>query len=292
MILSAPDTASAPYGRALLLFAAVAVLTFLWLGLNFIFPALQPTGIPSIVTRVVIHATILTGLWLGLARTTFDPGTRVKIWFVIAVPFTLWLAVVWGLAIEGAFRPRPGVPALPIAIFLPVLVGLILLLRSHRVAAILDATPPSWLIGLQVYRVFGGIFLVVWARGNLSGTFALPAGAGDVLIGLLALPIAYLVHRDAPGSRRAAIAWNILGLADFAVAIGIGILSTPGPLQVIVPDGSNAQLGTFPTVMIPAFAVPSSILLHALSLWQLRRIGRKAAVASLPEAGAASIGAR
>jgi hypothetical protein len=169
--------------------------------------------------------------------------------------------------VGARFRPRPGVPALPIAIFLPVLVGLVLLLRSHRVAAILGAMPPSWLIGLQVYRVFGGIFLVAWMRGNLSGTFALPAGAGDVLIGLLALPIAYLVHRDAPGSRKAAIAWNILGLADFAVAIGIGILSTPGPLQVIVPDGSNAQLGTFPTVMIPAFAVPSSILLHALSLW-------------------------
>ena len=67
------------------------------------------------------------------------------------------------------------------------------------------------------------------------------------------------------------MAWNILGLVDFAIAIGIGILSAPGPLQIIVPDRPNAQLGTFPTVMIPAFAVPSSILFHALSLRQLRR---------------------
>jgi hypothetical protein len=29
--------------------------------------------------------------------------------------------------------------------------------------------------------------------------------------------------------------------------------------------------GAYPTVMIPAFAVPSSILLHVLSLRQLRR---------------------
>jgi hypothetical protein len=70
------------------------------------------------------------------------------------------------------------------------------------------------------------------------------------------------------------MAWNILGLVDFAIAIGIGILSAPGPLQVIIPDRPNSQLGTFPTVMIPAFAVPSSILLHVLSLRQLRRIGR------------------
>jgi len=120
--------------------------------------------------------------------------------------------------------------------------------------------------------VFGGIFLVAWSRGGISGTFALPAGSGDVLVGLLALPAAYLLLAGAPGARASAIAWNVLGLADFAIAIGIGILSAPGPLQLIVPDRPNAQLGSFPTVMIPAFAVPSSILLHALSLRQLRRM--------------------
>jgi hypothetical protein len=76
------------------------------------------------------------------------------------------------------------------------------------------------------------------------------------------------------------MAWNVLGLVDFAIAIGIGILSAPGPLQVIIPDRPNAQLGSFPTVMIPAFAVPSSILLHVLSLRQLRRIGRGAVAAA------------
>jgi hypothetical protein len=70
------------------------------------------------------------------------------------------------------------------------------------------------------------------------------------------------------------VAWNILGLVDFTVAIGIGIVSAPGPLQLIIPDRPNAQLGTFPTVMIPAFAVPSSILLHVLSLRQLRRLAQ------------------
>jgi hypothetical protein len=153
-----------------------------------------------------------------------------------------------------------------------VLIGLPFLLRSQRVGAILDAIPSSWLVGLQVYRVFGGIFLVAWSRGGISGTFALPAGSGDVLVGLLALPAAYLLWAGAPGARSGAIAWNVLGLADFAIAIGIGILSAPGPLQLIVPDRPNAQLGSFPTVMIPAFAVPSSILLHALSLRQLRRM--------------------
>lgn len=257
-----------------LFFLAVAFTAF-WLGLNIIFPELQATGIPSVVIRLAIHATMLTGLWLGLAHTDFDISTRVRVWLAIALPFSAWLAIVWWLAVDGAFRPRPGAPALPIAIFLPVLIGLPLLLRSKRIGALLDAIPASWLVGLQVYRVFGGIFLVAWSRGAISGTFALPAGLGDVLVGLLALPVAYLLYAGAPAARWVAIAWNILGLVDFAIAIGIGILSAPGPLQLIIPDRPNAQLGTFPTVMIPAFAVPSSILLHALSLRQLRRLGRR-----------------
>ena len=251
--------------------------TLLWFGFIVMLPQIQATGTLSVVIRAVIHTVILTGLWLGLARTDFDASTRIKVWLVIAAAFTAWLAIVWWLAVDGALRlrPRGAIPALPIAIFLPLLIALPLLLRSKRVGAVLDATPAAWLVGLQAYRVFGGIFLVAWSRGDLSGTFALPAGSGDVLVGLLALPVAYLLHAGAAGGRAAAIAWNVLGLVDFAIAIGIGILSAPGPLQLIVPDRPNLQLGSFPTVMIPAFAVPSSILLHALSLRQLRRLARR-----------------
>ena len=260
------------------LFLLAGAFTAFWLGLNVMLPELQATGIPSVVIRLAIHTILLTGLWLGLAQTDFASGTRIRVWLAVAIPFTAWLGIVWWLAVDGAFRPRPGVPALPIAIFLPVLIGLPLLLRSERIGALLDATPTSWLVGLQVYRIFGGIFLVAWSRGGISGTFALPAGTGDVLVGVLALPVAYLLHAAAPAARRVAIAWNILGLVDFAIAIGIGILSAPGPLQLIIPDRPNAQLGTFPTVMIPAFAVPSSILLHALSLRQLRRAAKHASM--------------
>ena len=65
--------------------------------------------------------------------------------------------------------------------------------------------------------------------------------------------------------------WNVFGLLDFTVAVSLGLLTSPGPLQLIVPDVVNSSLGLYPTVMIPAFAVPSSILLHALSLRQLFR---------------------
>jgi len=75
--------------------------------------------------------------------------------------------------------------------------------------------------------------------------------------------------------RKAAILWNIFGLADLAVAITLGftlgLIISPGPFQLIVPNGPNIGLDGYPNVLTPAFVVPSSILLHALSLRQLRR---------------------
>ena len=188
----------------------------------------------------------------------------------------LWLAVIWSGAIDGVFRPGGNrLPLVPLAIFLPVIVGVPILVRSKRIGEVLDAMPASWLIGLQVYRVFGGIFLVGWARGVIPSLFALPAGIGDVTTGLLALPVAYSLMLRNGSAVRGAVAWNIFGLFDFTVAVGIGLVTSPGPFQLIVPSIPNTGLGLYPNVLIPAFAVPSSILLHVLSLRQLRRASRR-----------------
>jgi hypothetical protein len=260
------------------LLLSVAALAALWVGINLFFPGLAPTGIPSVVTRLGIHLAILAGLWLGLSRMGFSASKRIMLWLSVAIPFTLWLAVVWNLAVSGAFQPIPGVarlPRLPIAIFAPVIIGLFVVLRSKSIAAFLDATPGSWLIALQVYRIFGGIFIVNWANGAAPGIFAWPAGIGDMLTGITALPVALLLASGTASARRAAMAWNIFGLLDFAVAITMGTLSSPGPLQLFGFEIPTALVGTYPIVMIPAFTVPSSILLHALSIRQLRRIERR-----------------
>jgi hypothetical protein len=145
------------------------------------------------------------------------------------------------------------------------------LLRSRSIAALLDATPSTWLIALQVYRVFCGIFLVNWLNGTAPGIFAWPAGIGEMATGITALPVALAIASGTTSGLRAGLWWSAFGLIDFAVAITMSSLSSPGPL-LFGFDNPLSQIGTYPKVVIPAFAVPSSILLHALSIRQLRRI--------------------
>jgi len=58
----------------------------------------------------------------------------------------------------------------------------------------------------------------------------------------------------------------------------LGMIMAPGALQLIVPNGPSMALDIFPNVLTPAFVVPSSILLHVLSLRQLFRRSRAESV--------------
>jgi len=249
----------------------VAPLTVLWIGLIYWQPAISSNGVSTTAVRLMNYGLIGLGLWLGLEGTDLRPGQRGATWRAVMIPYTLWMAVAWSGAINGVFRTATGLPALPLAIFLPVIIGAPLLLLSKRVGQVLDAMPASWLVALQLYRVFGSWALVAALRGTLPAVFGLPAGIGDALTGLFALPAAIAVATGTAQGRRAAIAWNILGLADLVVAVTLGAITSPGPTQLIVTHVPSIGAGAYPGILTPAFVVPSSVLLHFLSLRQLRR---------------------
>ncbi|WP_233864341.1 MFS transporter [Paraburkholderia adhaesiva] len=252
----------------------LAPLTALWIGLIYWQPIIPSSGFSTTAHQLAARAFIAVGLWLGLERTDLTPRQRLATWLAVIITDTLWFAVIWNAAISGIFRTDASPlapPFLPLAIFLPVIIGAPILLRSKRVGQVLDAMPAAWLIALQLYRVFGSWAIAAWLHGELAGVVGLPAGFGDVLTGLLAVPAAIAVASGTAQGRRAAIAWNILGLVDFAIAIALGMMTAPGRFQLIVPDMPSINPGTYPYALTPAFVVPSSILLHALSLRQLMR---------------------
>jgi hypothetical protein len=258
-----------PAWRSLLWLAPV---TGLWTLLIYWQPIIPTSGVPTTAHQLTAHGLIALGLWLGLESTDLTPGQRRTTWLAVMIPDTLWFAVAWSAAINGVFRTGASpLPLLPLAIFLPVIIGAPVLLLSKRVGQVLDAMPTTWLVALQLYRVFGSWALAGWLRAALPGVWALPAGIGDVVTGLLAVPAAIAVATSTAQGRRAAIAWNILGLADFAVSVTLGAITSPGPFQLIVPNVPSIGAGAYPGVLTPAFVVPSSILLHALSLRQLIR---------------------
>jgi hypothetical protein len=61
------------------------------------------------------------------------------------------------------------------------------------------------------------------------------------------------------------------------VALGTGFLTSPGPFQLLAFNHPNLFVSRYPLVMIPAFMVPLSLILHGISLWKLRRMAGSSA---------------
>ena len=263
-----PATAATPSVPKLVgFFAVVALGTAAVMITDLSSPSVTQSGLQQNAVRLGVLAVLLYGAWLALTRARFSDRARLTIWSLIALPLLVWQSIVWWLALAGAFQGQIGpVPLLLLAIVLPLLIGLPILLSSKTVGRMLDATPPSWLVGLQVYRVFGSVFLTGWLAGNLPTIPAVPAGAGDALVGMLALPVALVISARARSAGSMAVAWNVLGILDLVDAITLNALANPGGS----PAGPD-PVAALPLVLIPAFGVPLSLLLHCLSLRQLRR---------------------
>ena len=204
-----------------------------------------------------------TGLPVRDRRRSFWRGSALLVaWFFAA------LVTSWSGSYQGALSR---VPTLQYALLIPIVVGVALFRRWSAFKRIIDSVPQRWIVSVQVYRVMGLIFLVLYAGGRLPGAFAVPAGVNDVVVGLFA-PIVGIACVS--GSRRSGgllWAWNLFGIGDLVVAAVTGFLTSPSRLQMLALDRPNELISAFPLVMIPAFLVPLAVLLHPASLQKLRQ---------------------
>jgi hypothetical protein len=120
---------------------------------------------------------------------------------------------------------------------------------------------------VQFYRVVGGIFLIAYLQDDVPGAFALPAGIGDVLVGIAA-PFAAvaLASRGVDRAWPLVTAWCAMGIADLVVAVSCGFLTAPSSFQQLALSEPNTAITSYPLVLIPVFAVPLSIVLHVFVL--------------------------
>jgi hypothetical protein len=223
------------------------------------------------LTVVVVVGTMMVTPLYALA-TYVSSGASTRTGLRIAIGFLLFGAVMSWVCLSGLpGRLGPvGNLIVPAAWILP---SFLLYLRRDW---FLDRPlSQRWLIGLQIFRAIGGVFLVEMTRGNIPGVFAYPAGIGDILVALVAFGVLVRyagADRIPGGTVFAVIAFGVL---DFLSAFFFGFGSSETPVQLFFPDVPNRTI-TFPTGMIPLFLVPYAIFFHTLSALNYARFERGA----------------
>lgn len=195
-----------------------------------------------VVTVLIVAAWIV----VQVARSSLRVALHV------AIALAVWLAVSALVAYSGAIAFDDGPPKL---LVLPLLfiAAAVLWLRSDAGRAALAQTPPRVVVALQAFRA--PVELVLWGlyfTGKLPERLTFEGHNLDVLVGLSAIPIAYLA------GKKLTLAWHVAGLLLLTNIVTMAIRAQPA----IIP--------TVPYVWLPAFLVPVALLGHLVGLGVLR----------------------
>lgn len=120
----------------------------------------------------------------------------------------------------------------------------------------------SILIAVHTWRIAGIAFLWGMTQGILDPAFAMPAGVGDILVGVTAVPFAVFLWKGYSWSKYALVVWSVLGIADLVNAVSLGLITNP--------DFGTSTMTTLPWILVPTVAVPAALALHGITLYRLR----------------------
>lgn len=171
-------------------------------------------------------------------------GLILGAWFCIAsaVGVAGWL--------EGANAPLIAVTVWTLTLLTLVACWKVPLLQTWVMSVDL-----RWLVMLHLTRFVGLYFFFLSSRGELPFAFAAPAGAGDVVVAILAALLLLL-----PEARNwtILIIWNTIGLTDILFVVLLA-------LRLGLQDRQSMHaLREFPLSLLPTFIVPLIIVSHIL----------------------------
>jgi hypothetical protein len=222
------------------------------------------------VVGALVLGAILTADLVVLIGTGFMRSTARWAAFTVAAG---WVAIIVAISAAGGFSsgilgPFPA----PVLAFLILLVaGLIAWFAWPDFRKALLSVPLEGLIGINAARIAGIFFLLLHAQGRLSAPFATSAGWGDIITGIVAIPLGILVARRDRVPRWILAAWNGFGVLDLVTAVLLGALSAQGtPFRVFTEAPGTAAMGTLPWVGIPALIVPLYLITHLVIGVRLR----------------------
>jgi len=220
--------------------------------------------------EVAICATIVA------AVLTYSLSKRVEGRIRAAIILAAWFAIVVILGATQALDPEHiGAPGLGAAAALPIVALSIAFLAVRSTREAMLATPLAALVAVNALRVvLGASFVLLYLNGRLSAPLAPAAGWGDIFVGVTAGPLAFIIHRYGARANALALVWNAIGFVDLIVAAGLGVASSPGPLQVFVAPPGSAIMIALPWIIITCFLVPSYQALHIAIFYRLSERAR------------------
>jgi len=230
------------------------------------------------VFAVLLPATATAFTAIFAVRAGLPLARAVGACLVLSGLLALWYAGVSLMAEIGLLTPPPTLLDPPYVMMI-LLGGAALLWSLARLTRtgrrISDSIDQQALMGFQIFRVMGGLHTGLDCRRD-SLAVRPPGRIGRHLGGGYRAMNA--LNRGAADAETKVLWANVIGLADFVVAVLTGLITSEGFLHLLAQDRPNI-INAYPLGLFPGFIVPLFIAFHLVSLGKLRQARQRAALA-------------
>ena len=184
----------------------------------------------------------------------------------------LWIIFQAVLAIGGFYQDESSVP--PRLFLFGVLPALLLIISYFLFfrSSFIERLPLRLLTLVHVVRIPVELVLLWLFFGGLVPQIMTFEGRNfDILSGILAAIVYFVVFRGDVTNRWMLIGFNVLGLVFLANIVSIAILTLPSPMQQMAFDQPNRAVLFFPYIWLPTLVVPIVLFSHLAAFWKLAK---------------------
>lgn len=213
---------------------------------------------------LVTTAAVFVAIVVAVRRLDRASADRRQLSFIVAAALLGWLGLTALLAAAGALSNFSALPPRITPVIVAGNLAAVIVAASAAGRRLALATPLAWLVGFQVFRVGVELCLVLLFHGGVVPVQMTFEGRNwDILVGLTALPVAWLAARGRL-TRPWLLAWNLFGLSLLLNIVVISTLSTPSPFRAFHAEPANTFIATPPYVWLPSLLVPAALCGHLL----------------------------
>jgi len=223
------------------------------------------------LSYILIYITLIVLIFIGFKKAISKRKNINAFTATFIGANLLWLAYLYLISFNGFVSDRSLPPRFPIAVFIPLVVIIIFLLRWLQKEDLHRLIPKSWAIYYQTFRVIMEQVILFTALKEIIPMEATYKGYNFEFYFALSAPfVAYFAFKKKVLPDSFLILWNCLGILFLIIVVTIIASAFFAPdwwnyeNQIVKDDFTK-----LPFILLPAFMVPSAIFMHLFSIIQI-----------------------
>lgn len=228
-------------------------------------------ALDNIILSIIMVIVVYVFIYAALNKQNLPRERKKKIYTQTTIIGMIYFAYILMLSYFQILFDFGMPPRFPIFMLIPIIFMNALFGYKCGKSEIVHALPVRWLVLIQSFRIIVELILIKMYMASIIPIEATLYGINyDMLVGISALPLAYLVWKNKV-STQTLIYWNLWGvLMVVVVALTITTSIYYPPLWGYTAAPINTSFLEMPLMLLPTFLAPLAIFTHVVTLIRLK----------------------